>query len=116
MISKQLNPTNSSHPYVTINTNRGLYHYTRLPFGVAFTPTLFQKVTDTVLQDLPKVICYLDDILILCTTPQEHLDNLQKVIQRLNQYGIQACNFKCAPMCEAVEYLGHRIDSLVCTP
>ena len=73
---QQLNLTESSRPYVTINTHRGLYRYTRLPFGIASAPALFQKVMDTVLQDLPKVICYLDDILISGTTPQEHLDNL----------------------------------------
>ena len=60
------------------------------------------------LQGLPKVICYLDDILISGTTPQEHLDNLKKVLVRLEQYGIQARKSKCAFMYEAVEYLGHR--------
>ena len=60
---------------------------------------------------LAKVICYLDDILISGTTPQEHLDNLKKVLERLEQYGIRAYKSKCAFMCEAVEYLGHRVDS-----
>ena len=66
----------SSHPYVTINTHRGLYRYTRLPFGVASAPALFQKVMDIILQGLPKVICYLDDILISVSIPQKHLENL----------------------------------------
>ena len=66
---------------------------------------------DTVLQGLPKGICYLDNILISGTIPQEHLDNLQKVLARLEQYGIRACKSKCAFMCETCEYLGHRIDS-----
>ena len=108
---QQLNLAENSRPYVTVNTHRGLYRYTRLPFGVASAPAQFQKVMDTVLQGLPKVICYLDDILISGTTPQEHLDNLKKVLERLEQYGIQARKSKCAFMCEAVEYLGHRVDS-----
>ena len=108
---QQLNLTESSCPYVTINTHRGLYRYTLLLLGVASAPALFQKVVDIVLQGLPKVICYLEDIFISGTTPQEHLDNVQKVLERLEQYGIQSHKSKCAFMCEAVEYLGHRIDS-----
>ena len=65
---QQLNLTESSRPYVTINTHRVLYCYTHLPFGVASAPALFQKVMDTVIQGLPKVICYLDNILISGTT------------------------------------------------
>ena len=61
------------------NTHRGLYQYTRLPFGVSSAPAIFQKVMDTVLQGLPKIISYLDDILISASTPEEHLDNVKQV-------------------------------------
>ena len=57
--------------YVTITTHRGLYRYTRLPFGV------FQKVIDTILQGLPKVICYLDDIIVFGNTEEQNLNNVE---------------------------------------
>ena len=100
-----------SRDYVTINTHRGLYRYTRLPFGVASAPSIFQKVMDTMLQGLPKTICYLDDILVSGATKDEHLQNLEKVLQRLEQHNIRAKKTKCAFLCSAVEYLGHRIDA-----
>ena len=42
---------------------------------------------------------------------EEHLQNLELVLQRLQQYGIQAKRAKCAFMEESVEYLGHKIDT-----
>ena len=108
---QQMNLEESSRELVTINTHRGLYRYKRLPFGVASAPAIFQKVMDTVLQGLPRVICYLDDILVTGSTEEEHLQNLEKVLQRLQQYNIRANKAKCAFMCDAVEYLGHRIDA-----
>ena len=108
---QQIQLAESSKPLVTINTHRGLYHYTRLPFGVASAPALFQKVMDTVLQGLPKVICFLDDILITASSCQEHLENVHRVLQWLEQYSIHARKSNCAFMCQAVEYLGHQVDA-----
>ena len=101
----------SSRKFVTINTHRGLYQLTRLPFGVASAPVLFQRVMDTVLQGIDKTICYIDNILVTGSTVEEHLQNLENVFQRLQQYGIQAKRAKCSFMSEKVEYLGHCIDS-----
>ena len=51
---QQIKLAETSKPLVTTNTYRGLYQHTRLPFGVASAPVLFQKVMDTVLQGLSK--------------------------------------------------------------
>jgi len=37
-----------SRQYVTINTHLGLYRYTRLPFGVAASPAIFQQTMDSI--------------------------------------------------------------------
>lgn len=41
---QQLTLDNDLRPYTTINTHRGLFQYTWLPFGVAATPAIFQCV------------------------------------------------------------------------
>ena len=107
----QLPLDEKSRKYVTINTHRGLYEYTRLPFGISSAPATFQKVMDTILQGIPNVICYIDDILVTGADDQTHLRNLAEVLQRLEQHGIKLSKAKCSFMKPSVDYLGHRVDA-----
>ena len=100
----------SSTPFVTINTHRGLYQPTRLPFGVASAPAMFQKLMDTVLKGIPGVICYIDDILVTGATQSDHLRNLEQVFQRLERSGFRLKKEKCTFLANSVQYLGHQID------
>ena len=100
-----------SRKYVTINTHRGLYRYTRLPFGIASAPAIFQKAMDAILQGLDHVICYLDDILITGVSEEEHLRNLDTVLGRLREHGVRLKRGKCSIWKSSVDYLGHHIDA-----
>lgn len=93
--------------YLTINTHLGLFSYKRLLFGVSSAPSIFQKVMDQVLQGIPGVVCFFDDILVTGQTPQEHMNNLEEVLQRLEKNGISKCSF----LQKDVEYLGYKIDA-----
>ena len=108
---QQMPLADESKQFLTINTHRGLYRYTRLPFGVASAPALFQKAMDEILQGLPNVICYLDDILVTGASDQEHLKNLEKVLARLKKNGLRLKKSKCSFMQSSVTYLGHQIDA-----
>ena len=66
-----------SRKYVTINTHQGMYQYTRLPFGIASAPAIFQRTMDTILQGLDKVGYILDDILVTGANDSEHKQILQ---------------------------------------
>ena len=105
---QQLPLDQKSQEYCIINTHQGLYRFTRLPFGVASAPAVFQRVIDTILQGIPHVLCYLDDLLITGTTEEEHLQNLEAVLRRLQQHGITLKRSKCK---FSVEYLEHCIDA-----
>ena len=100
-----------SKELVTVNTHHGLYRYNRLPFGVASAPALFQRAMDTVLQGIPNVICYIDDILVSGKDHSHHLKNLEEVLKRLLEEGITVKRSKCTFLSSQVEYLGHIIDS-----
>ena len=96
---------------LTINTHQGLYQYTRLPFGVASAPALFQKAMDSILQGIPHCICYLDDILVTSRSDAEHSKNLKTELQRLQKHGVHLIREKCSFFQDSVEYLGHTINA-----
>ena len=108
---QQMELDQDSRRYVTINTHKGLYRYTRLPFGVASAPAVFQRTMDVILQGLPQVLCYLDDILVTGKTPKDHLSNLEEVLSRLHQYGVRLKARKCVFFQDSVDYLGHIINA-----
>ena len=65
---------------------------------------------ESLLQDIPSVIVYIDDILISGQSEEEHLQLLERVLDRLERAGLRLKREKCVLMAESVEYLGHRID------
>ena len=78
-----------SKKVVTINTHKGLYQVNRLLFGVASAPSMFQRIMESILQCLPGVSVYINDILMTGKTPQEHLCNLDAVLTRLEEVGLR---------------------------
>ena len=108
---QQLQLDETSRCYVTINTQKGLFRYTRLPFGVASAPAIFQRTMETILRGLPHICVYLDDILVTGESEAAHIHNLTAVLGRLEAAGIRLKREKCAFMLPEVEYLGHRISA-----
>lgn len=66
---------------------------------------------DAILQGIPHVICYIDDILVAGANDVEHLQNLGEVLQRLEQHGLRTKKPKCEFLKPSVDYLGHHIDA-----
>ena len=93
---QQMQLEESSAQYLTINTHTGLYQYTRLPFGVASAPAIFQRAMDMILQGIDGVICYIDDILVTGITDKQHLERLDEVLKRLKTNGLRVKREKCA--------------------
>ena len=107
-----------SRKYLTVNMSKGLFQYTRLPYGVASAPSIFQNAMDQILQGLEGVICYLDDILISGKDEAQHLERLDAVLSRLEKCGLKLKKAKCQFMTTEVVYLGHVIteQGIAATP
>ena len=107
---QQIKLHENSKKFTTISTQQGLFQYERLPFGIKTAPALFQRTMETLLRDLPNVCVYIDDILVTGTNEQNHLHNLELVLQRLESAGLTLKKSKCIFTAPSVEYLGHIID------
>ena len=107
----QLHLHSESRKYVTINTHKGLYQYTRLPFGIASAPAIFQWTMDAILQGVDRAACYIDDIILTGTSDEDHLKRLEEVLQHLQRHDIRARLAKCKFMQPSVTFLGHRVDA-----
>ena len=72
----------------------GFFEFNRLPFGLVNAPATYQRLMEDCFQGLHLNICYiyLDDLVVLSKTFEEHLDRLEKIFQRLREV-----NLKLAP-------------------
>ena len=101
----------------TFNTPFGRYRWTRLPFGVAPAPELFQRHLDQALEGLGGVHTIADDILV-CGYGQsqeeadnDHDENLARLLQRCREKGIKLNAPKFRFKESSVPYCGHSITS-----
>ena len=85
----------------------GKYQYMRLPMGIKNSPDIFQAVMNELLGDLEFVRVYLDDILIISKGSfDEHLEQLEQVLQHLKLAGFRVNVCKSSFATQEFEYLG----------
>ena len=90
-------------------TPDGLYQYKFMPFGMTNAPATFQRMVDKLIQDLPEVRAYLDDLVITTDDWESHIRILRCLFQRLHDAGLVVRLPKCQFGGAKVEYLGHII-------
>ena len=104
---QQLKLDEESKKFIVINTQKGLFQYNRLPFGVLAAPAIFQRTIEGVLRGISNICIYLDNILITGKTNTDHIKNLDVVLTRLEEAGMCLKQKKCPFLLPKVEYLGH---------
>ena len=94
-----------SQRYLVVNTHWGLFRYKRLLFGVSSNLALFQRVMNTILQGLPRVLCYQDYILSLEAIQKNISWTLNTFLQKWKLLAFVFIWLNA----NLVEYLGHMI-------
>ena len=94
----------------TINTYKGLFRYTRLPFGISSSPAIWQRFIEQVLAGLDGACVIMDDLLVGGSNDDEHLKNLEAVLKQFLKYGLRVKLPKCVFMSPSVIYFGLRFS------
>ncbi|RUS78761.1 hypothetical protein EGW08_013477 [Elysia chlorotica] len=103
-------------PKTAVITPFGLWEFLRMPFGLKCAAQSFQRLMDTVLQDLDCAFVYLDDILVASSSAQSHFDDLNAVFQRLRHHGLVIKLEKCLFGVSSLDFLGHQVSSAGSVP
>lgn len=74
---------------LTLNTHRGLFRSTKLMYGVASAPAIWQREMEIMLHNIPGVSAFLDDIRITGPNHEIHLQRLEQILQRLGDANIR---------------------------
>ncbi|KAF0022147.1 hypothetical protein F2P81_025601 [Scophthalmus maximus] len=93
----------------TAFTHKGkAYVWQRLPQGYKNSPNVFQSAVMDVLSGLGATV-YIDDVFIADDTEEEHLERLQKVVERISAAGLKLNLKKCQFGQFQVNYLGFQV-------
>jgi hypothetical protein len=106
----QLRLDDESAEILTLNTIKGLFRVKRLPFGISSAVGIFQKFMETVLAGISGVAVYLDDILIVGNTVEEHNTRVSTVLKKLKELGLRLRKDKCYFYENKIEFLGYELS------
>lgn len=94
--------------------NNQAYVFKRLPFGLKTAGSPFTRAINKTLGDdcYDFVMVYLDDILIVSDTLEDHFHHLNIVFDRLKQAGFRLNKVKCELLRTEIKFLGHIFDEI----
>ena len=92
-------------------THKGLYQFEVLPFGLSNAVSAFQRTMEVILEGVPNVKVYLDDILIFSHNFDDHLKHIEAVFKKLSQANLKIKPSKCQFAKKGTKFLGFDITS-----
>lgn len=80
-------------------------------FGISCAPEIFQKVMESIVAGLDGVVVYLDDVMVVGRSQEEHDRRLENLLKRFEQYGVLLNKKKCIYNASRIEFLGHELSN-----
>lgn len=106
----QIRITPEDVPKTAFLTPMGQFQYKVLCFGLCNAPATFQKTMNRIFEPMIKagsVLVYLDDILVMSNTPEEHVQHLRRVLELMRAHKLFAKLSKCEFNRPELAFLSH---------
>ena len=89
-------------------TDKGIYCYTKMPFGLRNAGATYQRLMDTVFsEDIGKTVeVYMDDLVIMSHEEETMLHNIQRTFDSLRSVNLKLNPTKCSFGMEEGKFLG----------
>ena len=83
-----------------------------MAFGLTNALATFQHLIESYLGEMHLIWCiiYLDDIIVFSKTPEEHIERLRGVFEKLSAAGLRLKLSKCKFFKSQVTYLGNIVS------
>ena len=93
-------------------TSLGLFHWTVMPFGLANSPSTFERVIENVFKGLQwvELLLYMDDIISPSQSFEQGLQRLTRIFERLQEANLKLKPSKCALFQKQTKFLGHLVS------
>jgi len=82
-------------PKTAFVCHKGVFEFTRMPFGVKNTPACFQVIMQDLFKDHKHSAPYMDDVIIFSDSWEEHLTHITQTLETLRRVGLTANPSKC---------------------
>ena len=108
----QLDVRPTDRQFTAFCTHRGNFMYNKLPQGLTYASSSFQRFINHVLQNTDTFcFAYIDDIIIFSKNKLEHKKHLLEIANRLNSYGLTLNMNKCVFGASQLNVLGYKLNA-----
>jgi hypothetical protein len=108
----QIQMDQRSKKYTPFCTDRGLFEYNCMPFGLKNAPATYQRMMNELLKGLNDFcLVYQGDVLVFSKTFKEHKMHIRAVLEKFREAGLTLISKKCQFGKQYVKFLGHVVSS-----
>ncbi|KAG1001021.1 hypothetical protein G6F27_013266 [Rhizopus arrhizus] len=105
-----LNKRDGSAKKTVFQAGGSLYEWVSMPYGCVNGPPSFSRLMSIVCKGLPRTVFFFDDACIFSRTLEEHKQDVDRFLARLDKYNLRINPKKCQWFSKEVKFLGFLVS------